>query len=131
MQSPNTKNGSETYVNIGAAISLHRELGHGFIEAVYQPTLQKELKDQATPFKRKKKAHVHYKDIVIANYHADFICYDKVIVKLKALKKITRTEKSQVINYLKATSYSIALLINFGSSSPQYERIVFNQRKSA
>jgi GxxExxY protein len=126
-----TNNDPETYAIIGAAMSVHRELGHGFLEAVYQSALEKEFENLNISFDREKKIHVHYKGAVIANYQADFICYDKIIVELKALKKITGAEKAQVINYLKATKYHKALLINFGSSSLQYERIVFNQCKSA
>lgn len=127
----NINNDPETYAIIGAAMSVHRELGHGFLEAVYQSALEKEFVNLSVPHQREKKLQVHYKGAVIANYQTDFVCYDKVIVELKALKRITGNEKAQVINYLKATNYNTALLINFGSASLQYERIVLNLRQSA
>ena len=112
-------------------MTVHRELGHGFLEAVYQTALEKEFKIQNIPFEREKKLPIYYKDNLIANYQVDFICHGTIIVELKALNKITGNEKAQVINYLKATNNQRALLINFGTKSLQYERIVFNLRQSA
>ncbi|MEM6884577.1 MAG: GxxExxY protein, partial [Verrucomicrobiota bacterium] len=122
---------TETYNIIGAAMTVHRELGHGFLEAVYQSALAKEFRSQGIPFEREVRMPVAYRGEVIAEYQADFICYGKVIVELKALQKLTGVEESQVINYLKATALKRGLLINFGAPSLQYKRLVFNLRKSA
>ncbi|MEM1158321.1 MAG: GxxExxY protein [Verrucomicrobiota bacterium] len=121
----------ETYDIIGVAMTVHRELGHGFLEAVYQTALEKDFLAQGIPYEREVRLPVSYRGEVIAEYQADFICYGMVIVELKALQKLTGVEESQVINYLKATGLNRGLLINFGAPSLQYKRLVFNLRKSA
>ena len=122
----------ETYAVIGAAMTVHSELGSGFLEAVYQDALEKELQYQNIPFKREVKLPVYYRGEQLNSYYqADFICFDSVIVELKALQKLSSTEEAQVINYLKASNLHRALLINFGSRSLQHKRLVFNLRESA
>ena len=122
----------ETYVIIGAAMMVHRELGCGFLEPVYQEAFEKELQIQTVPYKREVELPVFYRDVRLkAYYKADFICFDTVIVELKALSNISGTEEAQVINYLKASGKNKALLINFGAQQLQYKRFVFNLRESA
>lgn len=121
----------QTYAIIGAAMAVHRELGHGFLEAVYQAALACEFSLRGIPFDREVRLPVSYRGEVIAEYQADFICFGEVIVELKALQKLTGVEESQVINYLKATGLQRGLLLNFGAPSLQYKRLVFNLRKSA
>ncbi len=117
----------ETYAIIGAAMTVHRELGFGFLEAVYQEAFENELKIQAIPYKREVELPVFYREVKLNTYYkADFICFDSVIVELKALSNISGTEESQVINYLKASGKNRALLINFGANQLQYKRLVFN-----
>ena len=125
------KTDKQTYAIIGAAMAVHRELGHGFLEAVYQAALAREFSLQGIPFKREVRLPVSYRGEVIAEYQADFICFGEVIVELKALQKLTGVEESQVINYLKATGLQRGLLLNFGAPSLQHKRLVFNRRKSA
>jgi len=120
----------QTYALIGAAMAVHRELGHGFLEAVYQAALEREFILQDVPFERELRLPVFYRGECIAEYQADFVCYGKVIVELKALQKLTGVEEAQVINYLKATGFHRGLIFNFGTPSLQYKRLVFNQRKS-
>jgi GxxExxY protein len=122
----------ETYVIIGAAMTAHRELGCGFLEAVYQDTLEKEFQLLNIPYNREVKLPIYYRgEQLNSNYKADFICFNSVIVELKALQRLSGTEESQVINYLKASNLHRALLLNFGTKSLQHKRFVFNLRESA
>ena len=118
----------QTYAIIGAAIAVHRELGNGFLEAVYQAALEKEFQTQSIPYEREKHLPVYYRGSEIAHYQADFLCFGEVIVELKALTQLSGTEESQVINYLKATSLKRALLLNFGTPTLEHKRLVLNLR---
>ena len=121
----------ETYSIIGAAMEVHRELGHGFLEAVYQEALALELTAQKIPFKREAPVSVRYKHQPLAcAYRADFICYESILVELKAIEHLGSVEKSQVINYLNATKLNRALLFNFGSPRLEYERLVLNYQQT-
>lgn len=104
-------------------MEVHKILGCGFLEAVYQQAMAKELEVRKIPFKREVQFPVSYKGYILdCYYQADFVCYDSVIVELKALDVLTGIHDSQLINYLKATSYKRGLLINFGQKSLQYKR---------
>lgn len=123
---------SETYAIIGAAMKVHRELGHGFLEAVYQEAMAIELKKQCIPFKREFHIPLTYDGIKLqTHYQADFLCFDHVILELKAISRLTGNEEAQVINYLKATNLNKGLLLNFGTRNLEYKRLVFNLRESA
>ena len=114
----------ETYNIIGAAMEVHRELGSGFLEAVYQEALAIEFEKRSIPFKKEKRLEISYKDQKLSKYYeADFICYDKVIVETKAIKELTGIDEAQVINYLKATGIKVGLLINFGAESLEHKRL--------
>ena len=122
----------QTYAIIGAAMEVHRVLGCGFLEPVYQEALAKEFLLRAIPFRRDVELRVRYKDsLLTVKYKPDFICFDDVIVELKALDKVSGREKSQVINYLKATSIERGLLLNFGSVRLDYERLILTARSSS
>ena len=125
----NAINDPQTYAIIGAAMAVHRELGSGFLEAVYQAALEKEFRNQGVPYQRERSLPVYYKEEVIATFQVDFLCYDNVIVELKALRQISGIEQAQVINYLKAARLNRGLLINFGKQSLEYKRIVFTQHQ--
>ena len=115
----------ESYEIIGAAMEVHRQLGSGFLEAVYQEALAIEFKNRKIPFVREKQLSVYYKgQVLVQHYIADFICYDKIVVEIKALSDLIGNHKSQVINYLKATGFSLGLLINFGKESLESERLI-------
>ena len=118
-------NDPETYAIIGAAMAVHAELGHGFLEPVYQAALEQEFLALGIPFRREAEIPVLYKGMPLeVSYRADFVCFDRVIVELKALQKLSGVEEAQVLNYLKATGLGRGLLINFGAPSLQHKRFV-------
>ena len=117
----------ETYAIIGAAMEVHAELGHGFLENVYHEALCHELDARGIPHQREVIVPVRYKGLMLASaYRADLVCFSNVIVELKAIQRISGIEKAQLLNYLKATGISRGLLLNFGSRSLQHERMVWN-----
>lgn len=106
---------NETYSINGAAIRVYNTLGFGFLEAVYQEALEIEFKKRGIPYEREKELTIYYDGIPLAKkYVADFICYGKIIVELKAIAKLDDSHRSQVYNYLKATGYKLGILLNFG-----------------
>jgi GxxExxY protein len=117
-----------TYAIIGAAMEVHRELGCGFLEAVYREALAVEFQERRVPFDREVELSVQYRGRQLStSYRADFICFGSVIVEVKALSKLSGTEKSQVINYLKAGAFEVGLLLNFGRPSLEYKRFALSQ----
>ncbi len=107
----------EVYAIVGAAIEVHRELGTGFLEPVYQEALEIELQSRKIPFESQKRLVIHYKDHQLQkDYAADLVCYGQIIVELKALERLSGKEEAQLLNYLKATGLRVGLLINFGSA---------------
>lgn len=126
------KNDPETYAIIGAAMEVHRELGSGFLEAVYQDALELELADRGILFDREFAVPVRYKARPLNTpYRADFVCEGGIIVELKAIKLLTDVESAQVIHYLKATGFNRALLNNFATPSLQHKRFVNTANHSA
>jgi GxxExxY protein len=117
-----------TYAIIGAAMEVHPELGCGFLEAVYQEALAMELTNRKVPFRSEVELPIAYKaNRLSTSYRADFVCFDSVIVELKALAALTGVEEAQVLDYLKATGLKIGLLLNFGTETLQYRRFVFSK----
>ena len=118
--------GKEVYEIIGAAIEVHKTLGHGFLEAIYQEALEYELSDRKISFSSQIELKVKYKDRYLQKtYIADIIAYDKIIIELKALSNLSGKEEDQLINYLKATGFKVGLLINFGSPNKlEWKRFV-------
>ena len=116
---------TESYRIIGACMEVHNVLGAGFLESVYQEALAYEFYLQNIPFEREKKLTIRYKDIELEKmYSADFVCYDAIIVELKALSGLTSEHEAQVLNYLKATGYKLGILVNFGGKTLEYKRLV-------
>lgn len=116
----------KTYKIIGAAIEVHKELGCGFLEGVYQEALGKEFAYQAISFKPQPIIQISYKGKPLdKTYQPDFICYKEIIVEIKAISNLSGIEEAQLINYLKATGLKVGLLINFGAKSLEYKRLVY------
>jgi GxxExxY protein len=117
---------NESYQIVGAAIEVHKELGCGFLEAVYQEALALELTNKNIKFSREVSLPIMYKgQKLLKHYSPDFVCFDSIIVELKAVSIIESRHEAQVLNYLKATGYRLGLLINFGETSLIYKRLVY------
>lgn len=122
-----TNRDPETYAVIGAAMEVHAELGSGFLEGVYQDALEIELATRNIPTTREYPVPVAYKGCTLGTpYRVDFLCFDSVLVELKAIKCLTDLESAQVLHYLKATGYRRALLINFATPSLEFKRFVLS-----
>lgn len=114
----------ETGKILNACMEVHKELGNGFLEPVYQEALEEEFKIQKIPYEREKLLTVMYKGKKLSKeYFADFVCYGNIIVELKAVTSLVKGHKAQVINYMKATNSEIGILVNFGENSLKWERI--------
>jgi len=115
----------ECYKIIGACMEVHKELGPGFLEPVYQEALSLEFYIQGIQFEKEKDISIVYKEKTLDKcYKADFLCFDKIIVELKALSELSNDHISQLLNYLKATKLRVGLLVNFGSPSLVYKRLI-------
>jgi GxxExxY protein len=126
---------AETFAIIGAAMEVHRELGHGFLELVYQTALALEFQDRHIQYTAEVALPVKYKSkLLTCTYRADFVCFKNVIVEMKAIAQLTNADDAQLINQLKATGFYRGLLLNFGAPSLEHRRLVFgssdNLRKS-
>jgi GxxExxY protein len=118
----------QTYQIIGAAMEVHKELGRGFLEPVYQEALELEFCDRGIPFQPQLELPIFYKGKKLkTHYRSDFVCYNDIIVELKALARLGDGELAPVLNYLKASRRQRALLMNFGSKSLEHERVVWSQ----
>ena len=117
---------TESYKIIGVAMEVHKELGPGFLEAVYQEAFELELQRQDIPYEREKLLNVFYKGKKLnKHYSADFVCFDKIVVELKALGELSSNHEAQLLNYLKTSKLKLGLLLNFGTKSLQYKRLIF------
>ena len=117
---------NESYSITGAAMQVYNTLGAGFLEAVYQEALAIELTKRGIPYEREKDLKIYYDGQELKQtYRADFVCYDNIIVEIKAVASLNDSHRSQVFNYLKACGFKLGLLINFGHSDKlEYERKV-------
>ena len=116
--------GQQTYSIIGAAMEVHRILGPGFLEAVYHAALAHELSLRHIAFESKKRLPVSYKGVLIGEYEADIVVEEKIILELKAVTNWHPQHEAQVIHYLTATGFRLALLLNFGTPSLKHKRII-------
>lgn len=115
----------ESYKIRGALFAVHNELGCGFLERVYQDALEVEFRLRNIPYEREKSIQVMYKGHPLGEpYRADFVCYGKIIVELKAVEELTSTHRAQVLNYLHATKMKLGLLVNFGEQFSNVERLL-------
>jgi GxxExxY protein len=107
----------EVYAIVGAAMEVYWQLGHGFLEPVYQEALDIEFRQRRIPFQAQEEIVIYYKgEPLKKKYEADFICYGKIVIELKALEGLCGRDVGQLLNYMKATRFNVGLLINFGSS---------------
>jgi GxxExxY protein len=119
-----------THAIIGAAMEVHNVLGRGFLEHVYQSALAVELTARAVPYCREADLPIWYKGRILdCHYRADFICFDSVIVELKAIDQLGNVEMAQMLNYLKATGLHLGLLLNFGARRLEYQRVVMSHQE--
>ena len=108
-------------------MAVHRELGCGFLEAVYQEALEIEFQHLNIPYVREASIAIDYRGQSLKQkYYADFICYGNIIIELKAVEQLCSQHEAQVINYLEATKYKLGLLVNFGDISLRHKRLVRN-----
>lgn len=115
----------ESYNIIGAAMAVHGALGRGFLEAVYQEALSLEFASLGIPFCQQKELDIYYRGTKLnKKYYADFVCYNRIIVELKATDSIASEHEAQLINYLRATNMKLGLLINFGEDSLHFRRFI-------
>src|SRR5262245_7302699 len=115
----------ETYQIIGAGMAVHTELGCGFLEKVYRSALPIEFQRMGVPFATEKNLKIRYKGVTLPiGYFVDFICFDSVVVEVKALNAIASNEEAQLLNYLKASGMRRGLILNFGATSFQHKRMV-------
>lgn len=106
----------ESYAIQGAVFEVYREMGCGFLEAVYQECLEKELASRAVPFRARPELRLQYKgETLVQTYVPDLICHDRIVVELKAVKALAPEHEAQILNYLRATGCKLGLLVNFAS----------------
>ena len=122
----------EVYAVVGAAMEVSNELGSGFLEAVYQEALEIELIERGIPFSARVPIEVFYKGRRLAKqYVPDLICFSQVLVEIKAIRQLTSIEEAQLLNYLKATSIEVGLLLNFGPKPECKRKVYDNERKGS
>lgn len=123
----------EVYAIIGAAMDVYNQLGPGFSEAIYQDALEIEVNLRSIPNNPQQEIYIQYKGRQLKSFFKpDFICYDKIIVEIKALSRLTTLEETQLLNYLKATGFPVGLLINFGRENDlEWKRMAFTGKKSS
>lgn len=126
------ENDPQTYAIIGGCMAVHSELGHGFLEAVYQEALAIEFARRNIPYVREKRLIITYSGIQLVTYYeADFVCCESIVLELKALSALDSAHLAQVINALKATGNHRGLLVNFGAPRLQYKRLVWSGDKES
>ena len=118
----------------GAVFEVSRTIGAGFLEAVYQECLALEFAGRGIPFRATPKLTITYKGTTLAqSYSPDFICFDKIVVELKAARDLAPEHRAQVLNYLRVTGLELGLLVNFGSSRATVQRLAlsdFNRERT-
>ncbi len=113
-----------SFAIIGAAMEVHKILGPGFFEAVYQASLAKEMALRGIDFVSQKRLPVTYKEMLVGDYFADFLVEEKIILEIKSVSRLNASHQAQALHYLAATGYRLALLLNFGCGSLEQRRII-------
>lgn len=119
----------EVYAIVGAAMEVYNDLGPGFLEAVYQEALEIEMETRGVPFKSQQELNIFYKGRKLKKtYTPDLFCYDKIVVDLKALERLTPVEFAKMKNYLKGTKFELGVLLNFGNATQlETKRIILSR----
>ena len=119
----------EVYQIVGAAIEVHKEMGHGFLEAVYEEAMMLESEERNIPCENQVKVPIYYKQKKLKKeYVADYVGYGKIIVEFKSMPHLTTKEEAQLLNYLKATRMKVGLLINFGRHGKlEWKRFIWTE----
>lgn len=120
----------EVFAIVGTAMEVSNELGSGFLEAVYQEAMAIEFGERRIPFVAQPPVGIVYKGRKLAKeYIPDFICFDQIIVEIKAMKQLTSVEEAQLLNYLKATGKPVGVLLNFGIPKLEWKRMVLTRNR--
>ena len=115
----------ESYRIVGACLAVFNKLGSGFLESVYQEALEIQFKQDKIPFVKERKLHIKFDDIQLDTFFkADYVCFDSIIVELRATPFIHKNDVAQVLNYLRATDMRLGILVNFGEKSLTYKRVL-------
>ena len=125
LQNPQLEHKEITEKIIGAAFEVHRALGYGFLEKVYQRALQAELQWAGLNVEAEHKIQVNYKGVIVGDYQADLFVEEKVVVELKVARSYASEDEAQLLNELKATGIRVGRLINFGRTKVEFKRMVF------
>ena len=120
-----------SFAIIGAAMEVHKILGPGFLESVYQLALEKELSLRFIPFQHQVELPVSYKETLVGVYKADLIVDNKIILEIKGISRLNAAHAAQALHYLASTGLQLAILINFGMSSLEYRRVVKSENKGS
>lgn len=116
---------TEVFNIVGACMTVHNQLGRAFLEPVYQEALAIEMGKRGIPFSREHKMEIYYNDAPLnKKYYADFLCYDHIVVELKACDSLRPEHTAQALNYLSALKLRLALLVNFGTLRLQWKRVI-------
>ena len=106
-------------------MAVHNELGSAFLEPVYQEALALEFRKRNIPFSKEHRLEIYYKEVLLEKkYYADFLCYDQIVVELKACSALNDAHLAQALNYLSALKLRMALLVNFGTQRLQWKRVI-------
>ena len=120
----------EVFKLVGLCMEIHRELGKGHDEVIYKDAFVIELQRGKIPFARESKYEVSYKGVILPHhYRADFVVWDKILFEAKAVERLTDAHVKQVMNYLAASKLELGLLVNFGSDSLEWKRVVLSRPK--
>jgi len=115
----------ECFKIVGACMAVHNELGSAFLEPVYQEALALEFQKLNIPFSKEHRLDIYYKEALLdRRYYADFLCYNQIIVELKACKALNDQHTAQALNYLSALKLNLALIVNFGAPRLQWKRVI-------
>jgi GxxExxY protein len=117
--------GDLSYKIIGLAMEVHRKLGYGFLEKIYENSLMVLFRRDEIPASQQALINVRFEGEIVGNYMADILVDEKIILELKCVEKITDVHRAQALNYLKATGKQVAIIINFAKVRLEYERLAF------